>query len=902
MTQRLWHASEILKALETGATVVAASERLARAVRLAHADAARARVAAVWERPGVLSWGAFLQQQFSLYEETRLQPGPRLLGVHQAETLWETVIRAGNAGSGLLQPAATARAANAAWAVCQAHGISLTELTQAAAGDDARQFAQWTQDFTQRCEGGGLLDPARLPDYLAAKLKAGEVAPPKHCVFIGFEEFTPQQQRLFDALRTAGSQVEQLSMSGERDSTRQRIACADAEAEIQAAARWTRALLERSPMTRIGIVAQDLTQQRQAFARTLDQILCPGMLPGDPSLRPYNLSIGRALADCPVVSDALIFLQSLRRRLPFAQASRLLRSPFLMAGDRELPARTRLEVKLRDANLEHVGLQRLLTLAQQGGESNAFKSVLEAVLQLLRATPARQLPSAWSKTFGAVLKTFGWPGERIPDSSEYQSVQTLRELLGEFAQLDAVLSPIDAEEALTRFTRLVSRCEFQPASADLPVQVLGIPETAGLQFDHLWIMGLTDDVWPPSPRPDPFIPWTIQRRHALPHASAARELDYASRITARLLNSASDVVVSTPQRNADTELRPSPLLADIEPATEADVLQSPVQCWRERLQKEAAIALTEFTDEQGPPLAEGETVGGGTKVLQAQAVCPFQSFAIYRLGAEALNMPSPGLSPRERGELLHAVLARLWEELKDHATLANLQASGRAQRVEGCVTQVVNRFASKHPDAFTPHFRRLEQERLIRLIAAWLDIEAARTPFVVEEREQPHPVKLDRLALNTRVDRIDRLPDGGRVLIDYKSGEADPRRWLGARPDEPQLPIYAVSDPQPPAAVLFAQLRTGDLRYRGFAEQHGLVPEVNAYSGLRKQPDDPQDWMALLAHWRTTVAALADEFVHGEARVAPKRGAETCRYCHLGALCRIHERAGLTAEDHDAED
>ncbi len=901
MTQRLWHESEILMALEAGATVVAASERLARAVRLAQAEAARARAAEVWERPEVLSWGVFLQRQFSVYEETRLQPGPRLLGAHQAETLWETVIHAGHAGSALLQPAATASAADAAWAVCQAYGISLIELTQAAAGDDARQFAQWAQHFVQRCEAHGLLDPARLPDYLTTQLIAREIAPPLHCLFAGFEEFTPQQQRLLAALRTAGSQVEQLPVSGECANSRQRIACGDAQAEMQAAARWARALLERSPTTRIGIVARDLTEQRQAFARALDQVLCPGRLPGDPSPRPYNLSIGRALADCPVVSDALIVLQSLQRHLPFAQASRLLRSPFIAAGDSESPARARLEISLRDANLEQVGLGRLLMLAEQGGETQTLKSALEAVLQLLRATPARQLPSAWSKSFAALLKAFRWPGERTPDAGEYQAVQSLREVLGDFARLDAVLQPIQTEDALTRFTRLVSQREFQPASADVALQVLGIPETAGLQFDHLWIMGLTDDVWPPSPRPDPFIPWTIQRRHQLPHASAARELDYASRLTARLLNSASDVVVSTPQRNADTELRCSPLLADIELTVPAHLLQSPAQYWHERLQKEAAAALTEFTDEQGPPLAEAGIVAGGTKVLQAQAACPFQCFAIYRLGAQPLARPSPGLSPMARGSLLHEVLAHLWERLRDHATLAGLPTGERVQQVEDCVTQVVNKFASRNSDVYTPNFKRLEQERLTRLIAAWLEIEAMRAPFSVEKPEQERSVTLGRLRLNTRVDRVDRLPDGAHVVIDYKSGEADPRDWLGVRPDEPQLPIYAVSDPQPPTAVLFAQLRAGDLRYRGVAEQGGLVPEVGDYGSARKKPDDPQDWPALLAHWQVAVTALAEEFVQGVARVAPKRGADTCRYCHLQALCRIYERDALSREGDDAQ-
>ena len=188
------------------------------------------------------------------------------------------------------------------------------------------------------------------------------------------------------------------------------------------------------------------------------------------------------------------------------------------------------------------------------------------------------------------------------------------------------------------------------------------------------------------------------------------------------------------------------------------------------------------------------------------------------------------------------------------------------------------------------------------MIAAWLEIETLRAPFSVEPPEQERSVTLGRLKLNTRVDRVDRLPDGGRAVIDYKSGTADPRDWLGNRPDEPQLPIYAVTGLQSPTAVLFAQLLTGDLRYRGVAEQDGLAPEVGAYGAARKKPDDPEDWHALLTHWQVAVTALAEEFVQGEARVAPKYGADTCRYCHLQVLCRIHERDGLSTEDDDAQE
>ncbi|MGH8397741.1 MAG: PD-(D/E)XK nuclease family protein [Gammaproteobacteria bacterium] len=902
MTQRLWHENEILTALTAGATVVCASERLARAVRLAHADAARARGVQVWERPEVLTWGAFLQLLFSRHEQLGWVAGPRLLASHQAEALWETVITADTADSPLLPPAVTAHAAYAAWELCQAYDISLTELAHEVSSDDARQFALWAHAYAEHCKTHTLLDAARLPDYLIQLFQTEKNLLSKNCLFIGFEEFTPQQQRVLACMRTAGSQVQELPVSGQQDNRCRRIVCADAQAEMQSAARWARALLEISPELRIGIVVQDLNEQQQTLARALNQILCPGLPPGDTTSRPYNLSLGQALSACPIVRDALILLHCLHWRLPFETVSRLLRSPFIIAGEHELPARARLEVQLRDANLEQVGLQRLLTLAQQGGETQAFQSALESIVKYLRGIPKRQLSSGWSKTFSSVLKTLGWYGERILDSSEYQAVSKLRALLGEFAQLDAVLPPMEASEALTRFTRLVAQNEFQTASAEVPIQVLGMPETAGLQFDHVWIMGLTDDVWPPSPRPDAFIPWTLQRRHALPHASAARELDYASRITARLLNSASEVIVSTPQRNADTELRPSPLLADIQEATSAELPQSQVRDWNEQLQQQAATALTEFTDEQAPPVRNGTLVEGGTKVIKSQAACPFQAFAIYRLGAEELESPAPGLSPRDRGLLLHAVMARLWEALKDHAGLASLQPDARRHHIEIAVRYALNQFAVRNPDAFTQNFKQLEQERLTGLIYAWLEIELARSPFSVEEPEQERRVMLGRLTLSTRVDRVDRLPDGGRVVIDYKSGAANPRDWLGERPDEPQLPIYAVSGEPAPAAVLFAQLRTGDLAYRGFVAQDGVAPEVGNYDSARKQANDPADWNALLAHWRTAVTALADEFMDGVARVAPKYGDETCRYCHLNTLCRIHERKAAGMEDVDAQD
>ena len=51
-----------------------------------------------------------------------------------------------------------------------------------------------------------------------------------------------------------------------------------------------------------------------------------------------------------------------------------------------------------------------------------------------------------------------------------------------------------------------------------------------------------------------------------------------------------------------------------------------------------------------------------------------------------------------------------------------------------------------------------------------------------------------------------------------------------------------------------------------------------------------------------TLSALADQFLAGDAAVAPKQYPKTCRYCALPALCRVAETlVALDAEDDDEE-
>ncbi|MGH8291989.1 MAG: PD-(D/E)XK nuclease family protein [Gammaproteobacteria bacterium] len=904
MTQRLLRQDTILAALAGGATVVTAGERLARAVQWAHAEAQQIAGRRAWERPRVLPWPAFLAQLWSAHEEAGGPPGdgapaafPRLLSATQAEGLWTSVVRASGAASDLLQPRAAAQAAQEAWALCQAYQLDPTGFAGSGSAD-AEQFSAWARAYRERCRREYWLESARLPEQLGEWLRAGTLPVPGRVVFAGFHEWPPQLEDFLQCLRSAGCETERLAGEATPAERARRVACADSQHELRTAARWAAALLERNSAARIGIVVHDLAACGPRLRRELDDALSPAARLGAQLERPYNLSLGSPLSATPVIHDALLLLQMLANPRPgFSALSQLLRSPFVRAAESEHAARLRLELRLREAG-ERLSLRRLAAMARAEGGLPELTAALTAVLDWKQAQAPRLLPAAWARGFADALRLWGWPGERTHDSEEHQALDAFRGILGELARLDVLAETWDLGAALAQLMRLAAQEIFQSAMPDTPVQVLGVLETTDLHFDHLWIAGWSDDAWPASPRPHPLIPVSVQRQHDMPHAGARREFEFAQRLTAQLLAAAPDVVVSAPQRDADRELRSSPLISAL-PEAGVEQLAQRAQPGYAQLLHNAAPALEACDDSRGPALDTGQ-VRGGTKVLKSQAACAFQAFASFRLGADQpLRVPSPWLDAAARGSLVHRVLYRLYGELTDQATILGKDEAALAAVIHGTVVAVLREARGARPEVFTPRFLALEQERLSQLMRDWLAQERARAPFSVAERELQRSVHIGPLQLHTRVDRIDRLADGGCVIIDYKTGDARFSAWQGERPDEPQLPCYAVTAAEDIAAVLFAVLRPRETVYRGLARAPNTAPGIPGFDELKHPPDDCANWPLLLAYWRAVLTHLAADYAAGAAAVAPKDRNRTCRACHLANLCRIDEIQALGEPDDD---
>ncbi len=838
---------------------------------------------------------------------------PACLDPYAERLLWEQVIAAGlkDAGGllfdiqGMAAAAAEAHALGEVWNL-QAEGAFLAEETQL--------FLSWQRDFLRRCESRQWLDAARWQGRVIDLLATGALALPPVITFAGFDRPAPPENRLRQILRGLGVTVEEqappLPLAGELGG----LAFADTLAECRGVAAWAQQTLLESPEARLGVVVPDLAGVRHALEWALEDSLNPAMIrPAAAELpRRYNFSLGRALAEIPLVATALDLLAlapALGRsaRLEQARLAALLASPYWSATVSEADGRARLDAAMR-AGLGHFtsldGLFRLARrlAAEQGSLCPRTMAALQAFDQAVQSAARsgggrKRRPGEWGPVLKSWLKAAHWPGERGLSSHEFQAQRAFLDVLDGLAGLDQVLGAVSLGEVLRRLGQCCRERVFQAETRGRPaVQVLGVLESAGLEFDALWVMGMNDHRWPPLPRPNPLLPAELQRAAASPHASAEVEQAFAATVHARLLRSARQVVFSWAASEGGRPLRPSPLVQGIPPSRLAI---RPAPGMAERLLAGARLEL--LSDDKAPPVQEGEKVPGGTWLLRAQAICPAWGYFQYRLAATALKIPVEGLDAAARGSLTHLALECFWRQMESQQALLDLAPALRQKAVEAAVERALEAYESERHAVLPPRFRQLERARLVRLLTVWLAVEMERPqPFVVAACEQEAVVDIEGIRVRMFVDRIDQLADGRRIIIDYKTGAGiDTRNWAEERISEPQLPIYAaIAAPQGIAAVAFAKVLVDQPAFAGVAASSGLLPDVRGIDDDKQKLFDRQrfpDWEAVLAHWHERLHAIAREVREGAAGVV-FRDLQQLGYCEVLPILRLAERQAQLEE------
>ena len=323
-------------------------------------------------------------------------------------------------------------------------------------------------------------------------------------------------------------------------------------------------------------------------------------------------------------------------------------------------------------------------------------------------------------------------------------------------------------EALAALRAHLGSVMFQPESPTVPIQIAGLLEAAGQPFDALWVAGLTADEWPPAPRPNALLPVAWQRERNVPRSSAARELAYASALTAQFGRAAPDVVFSFAQHDAEHARTPSALLPDGARALD-DGGGAPVPLAQAHFALRAPRECV--ADDAAPALKPGVEVRGGAGLIEAQSDCPFKATAVLRLRADPWPAPRDGLSPLERGTLVHETLAAFWAAVRSHGELDSMPREALEVAIGRAIEAAKAALPAGRWRGVAAPVREGESARIARLVREWIDdFERPRPAFAVSELEAERTLSLGGLPIRLRLDRIDALEDGGLAIIDYKTG------------------------------------------------------------------------------------------------------------------------------------
>lgn len=871
---------EIFEKLKPNTTIITPNRRLTATLLEKYQDYALARNKICWPTLDILPYQSWIQRLWDDVSITHMDTENSVLSNQQEHILWEDIIRRSPKNDSLLQLSATAELAKSAWGTLKQWQVDIHHpmLTMT---EDSQAFQEWAVEFHTLCFRHHWIDFNTVEHSIIEYIKNQHVTLPSEIMVLGFTELSPTQHTLFEKCEAAGTcitLIENLHHSSEQANKKSFfISLSDNETELVTMARWAKHLLDNhdtAKSLKIGCIIPNLENNRDRVIQIFSDVF---------SHQDFNISAGKSLITYPIIHAAMKILQLSDENITIEKISHLLRTPFIGEAELELTKRAAFDAHLRSDNKMTIRPAELEKFGVQKYCPHFAKRIID-LIKKWQSQPENLLPSDWVKHVIEVLSILGWPGERSMNSQEYQIVQRFLDLLNEYQSFDAMTQEISYSDAIQHIQRLATKTIFQPQSNHAPVQILGLLEAANLPFDYAWVVGLDDSVWPPSAKPNPFIPPKLQKSLQMPHATAEKELHYSTKLTEQFKQSSNIIIFSHALKSGDCDLRPSALISACKQLTIDEIKQSDFTTPAEMICQ--SKSLESIHDEQAPSVQPDEKLRGGVSIFKQQAACAFKAFAEIRLHARKLESPIIGLRPQDRGIITHKALELLWQEIKDHETLNYLNDTELKAIIDRCANTAIE--FKTNESVFKLRYLTLESQRLRNLLWNWLLLEKKRPFFKVISQEEDRTMSIGALSLTLRVDRIDQLENGDLCIIDYKTGKYNSiKYWFSDRPEEPQLPLYCLSDPSKVKAIAFAEVHPDKLALLGISQTHFDIDKIKSLQEI--EHGGTLTWDEQVQSWAMIFEKLAHEFIQGNAYVSPKNDVETCQYCDLKPLCRIHE-------------
>ncbi len=187
--------------------------------------------------------------------------------------------------------------------------------------------------------------------------------------------------------------------------------------------------------------------------------------------------------------------------------------------------------------------------------------------------------------------------------------------------------------------------------------------------------------------------------------------------------------------------------------------------------------------------------------------------------------------------------------------------------------------------------RLLGSDKFPGLLKAWLDQEQKRAleGWKFEAAEEPFEglaIEETAIALTGRLDRVDRHPEEGRALWDYKTGDPPSAKEVLEFMVMPQLPAYLLAIKKGLISCLGAS--SGQTQAGYIVLKKASEVKVSAMKNV--------DWEGFLKDWIEEVKKRLEGPLKGIYKADPRprpsslQNQGACEYCAFPSLCGIEEQ------------
>ena len=786
------------------------------------------------------------------------------------------------------------------------YGIMVRHGLDPATGFPSTPLVEWRREisgvFRESLKSKSLFHPSRLPVLLRRLIFEGSIACPDRISLAGFESPAPVERELFMTLEER-SNVEYVNHPARREGIIEALALPSPEQEVVYLINRLAQDAQTIPLHRIGVIVPDMDRYAKTLERSLRDVTAETPPHG---FHWFNMTKGVPLLETHLMNAALLPLRFILEGQPRELFLSLLLSPYYKCRQGKRHEIARADIVWRRLSVDY-GLDNLLrTLKKEN--PRIYYLIPSDSREHLSAFCAIDISQKrkgvfWTGRLRELWARLGFPVE----SGEKDAVDRrgLDEIMGE---IDRHLSEtrMDGHEFSAWLTHLACHKVVQIGTAeDAGIQIMGIIESRGLDFDKVYVLGMDDRSLPGPARPLPLL--DSAERKMVQGGTAQSQYEFAKRAFDHLLSLAPDITLLRAEQEDLKPLSPSPFWPGNEEKRSIDIWNVPDPAWlRTGWLRGAYKGLHEGISPDPPvdPLIGIDNIPETVSVsrFQKAVICPYRFFVEGILNIESLEEIEPDASPREKGTRIHRVLALFTQKLREGGLdlgRKDVEPSARAMLSE-CVDEELRAVAG------SPHWQ-VERRRWMGskgnseggMLTDWLDreIERCREGWrCVTEESAFDTLRVAGLpfSLKGRIDRVDFSKDAGVLLWDYKTGKCPSVADIVTRMKEPQLVIYLLAlldghipalesyiDSDTPFSAGYIQLKSsGNIR-------------IFSIKGIESS----------LENWAKAIAKLGKMLGSGDFRAEPFPDSEvtdrykTCEKCPVITLCRTGvrgtQRAGI---------